>query len=323
MKVLLALIGAASLTFAPPSAREYRLDGGHTEVAFSIGFLGHPVRGRFDTKQGTISYVANNPAASSVTVVISVNSIATGSAHRDDHLRSADFFDAARYPYIVFRSSSVARRRDSLVVTGALFMHGVTRTVVIPFLATPPVADPHGSSLVYFDGRVRLARKDFGILGGGTYNDWFDALRSVTMADSVDITLDLAGWDTDVDRTPRYATQVKRVEQVGIDSALAKIRAVPRDSLAGKEFNFEQVARGVQARGRTEEALALMRLSVDVFAKSSAAEAGLARIFELNGGARGLDSARIHARRALALDSMDTRAMELGRRLGMEVERAP
>ena len=320
MKVLLALIGAASLTFAAPPAREYRLDSGHTEIAFSIGFLGHPVRGRFDTKQGTISYVADNPAASSVTVVISANSITTGSAHRDEHLRSPDFFDAARYPYIVFRSSSVARRRDSLIVTGSLFMHGVTQTVVIPFLAVPPVADPHGSSLVYFGGRVRLARKNFGILGGGKYNDWFDDLRSATMADSVDIALDLAGWDPDVDRTPQYATQVKRVEQGGIDSTLAKIRAMPRDNLAGSEFTFEQIARGVQAHGRTDHALALMRLSADVFAKSSVAQAGLARIFELS-GAQGVDSARIHARRALALDPMDTRAMELGRRLG--IERAP
>src|SRR5450755_3296050 len=85
---------------APAAAREYRLDAGHPALAFSTAFLRHPARGRFDDIKGTSVYAANNPAASSATGVIAVKSIATGSAHRDEHLRSADFFDAAKYPTI-------------------------------------------------------------------------------------------------------------------------------------------------------------------------------------------------------------------------------
>jgi polyisoprenoid-binding protein YceI len=312
MKRIVALLAVAIATSAP--VREYRIDAGHSDIAFSIGFLGHPVRGRFDDVRGTIAYVANDPAASAITVVIAVKSIATGSAHRDEHLRSADFFDAAKYPYIVYRSASVVRHGDSAVVTGSLTMHGVTRTVVIPFRETmAPVADPHGSSLVFFSGHVRLARKEFGILGGSRYNDWFDDLRSATMADSVDITLDVSGWDTDVDRTPRFAPSIKRIEQEGIAPTLARLRAMPRDSLAGQEFNFEQVARALQAHGRLADAVALTQFSAELFDARASAHAALARIFELGGSA---DSARAHTRRALALDSLDTRALELSRRLG-------
>lgn len=316
MKAALALIGSAVALSASSPVREYRIDAGHSDIAFSIGFLGHPVRGRFDDVKGTIVYAANDPAASAITVVIAVKSIATGSAHRDEHLESADFFDSAKYPFIIFRSTSVARRAggDSAIVTGSLTMHGVTRTVTIPFReTTAPVADPHGSSLVFFSGHVRLARKDFGIRGGSKYNDWFDELRSATMADSVDITLDVSGWDTDVDRTPRFAPTIAGIEQTGIAPTLATLRAMRRDSLAGTAYTFEQVARGLQAHGHSPEAVALMQFSAEVFDGDASVHSALARVFEVAGSA---DSARSHTRRALVLDSLDTRALELRRRLG-------
>lgn len=146
MRVSLVLIGAAIVASPPLPIREYRVDAGHSDIAFSIGFLGHPIRGRFDDVKETIVYATNDPPASAITVVIAVKSIATGSAHRDEHLKSPDFFDAARYPYIRFRSASFARRGDSAIMTGGLTMHGVTRTVTVPFRETAaPVADPRGS----------------------------------------------------------------------------------------------------------------------------------------------------------------------------------
>src|SRR5437868_5822856 len=144
--LLVPLTGAAMAVSPPVPVREFRIDAGHSDVAFSIGFLGHPVRGRFDDIRGTIVYASGDAAASSVTIVIGAKSIATGSAHRDEHLRSPDFFDVAKYPVIVFRSATTATRGDSFVVTGPLTMHGVTRTVAIPFRETArPLADPHGS----------------------------------------------------------------------------------------------------------------------------------------------------------------------------------
>src|SRR4051812_5714705 len=138
--LILVLAGIVSHPISTSPMREFRIDAGHSDVAFSIGFLGHPVRGRFDDIRGTIAYAAGDPAASAMTVVIGAKSIATGSAHRDEHLRSADFFDVAKYPTIVFRSTAIEGRGGALVANGVLTMHGVSRPVSIPFReASAPV----------------------------------------------------------------------------------------------------------------------------------------------------------------------------------------
>src|SRR5262245_8824959 len=128
----------AILAITPPNRsevatalREFRIDAPHSDVAFSIGFLRFPVRGRFDDIRGHITYVEGNPTASSFSVVLGAKSIQTGSAHRDEHLRSADFFDVEQYPTIVFQSRSVKRSGAHLVLSGPLTMHGVTRDVEI------------------------------------------------------------------------------------------------------------------------------------------------------------------------------------------------
>lgn len=276
-------IALAGVIAAPVPVREYRIDAGHTDVAFSIGFLGHPVRGRFDDVRGTIAYAATDPGASGVTVVIATKSISTGSAHRDEHLRSPDFFDAAKFPAIVFRSVSIVRRGDALVATGPLTMHGVTRTVVIPFRETiAPVADPHGSNLVFFSGRLRIARKDFAILGGSKYNDWFDELRSAAMGDTVDVTLDVAGWQP--------------------------------DPMRAKPYDDDTAAQALHARGRTAEAIALLRAASEKADGSAPLHSALARLYELAGND---SAAKAQTSRALALDSLDTRALELARRLNV------
>jgi polyisoprenoid-binding protein YceI len=310
----LAVAAIASAREAP--VREFRIDAGHSDVAFSIGFLGHPVRGRFDDIRGTIVYASGKPAASAISVVIAAKSIATGSTHRDEHLRSADFFDVARYPSIVFRSTTIESSGTALVANGILTMHGLSRAVSIPFRETsPPIADPHGSTLVLFSGQLRVARKDFGILGGSKYNDWFDEIRSATMADSVDISLDITGWDTDLDRVHTYDAPVQRIERDGIAPSLERLRALrarSADSIAKAAYDIEQIARTLQQRGRTAEAIALFQFSAETFDKQASTHTALARAFELAGKA---DSSRAHTLLALALDSLDTRALELSRRL--------
>ena len=319
-----AIAGVAFMSAPEPAVREFRIDAGHSDIEFSIGFLGHPVRGRFDDIRGTIVYAAGKPAASAITVVIGAKSIATGSAHRDEHLRSADFFDVARFPSIVFRSTTIESRGAALVANGVLTMHGVSRVVSIPFReSSPPIVDPHGSTIVLFSGQLRIARKDFGILGGSKYNDWFDEVRSATMADSVDISLEVNGWDTDLDRIHKYDASVQRIEREGVTPLLERLRALRTrapDSLANAAYDIDQIARTLQQRGRTAEAIAMFQFSAESFDKQANAHAALARAFELAGN---LDSSRAQTTRALTLDSLDTRALELSRRLGLKSSSVP
>jgi polyisoprenoid-binding protein YceI len=312
MKASLAMALAAAVVASPEPMQEYRIDAGHSEVSFAIGFLGHPVRGRFDDVRGTISYAPDNPSASGITVVIATKSIATGSAHRDEHLRSPDFFDVARYPAIVFRSASVASRGGGFFATGALTMHGITRTVTIPFReARTAYADPHGSNLVFFSGQLRLARKDFGVLGGSKYNDWFDDLRSAAMADTVDIQLDVTGWDPDPTRTTRYDATIQRIENNGMSALLSRLGGVPSDSLRSSLYDIEQLSRVLRARRKTAEAITLLKTVTGRLDGEASSHSALARAYELSGD---MKNASEQARRALSIDSLDTRALELLRR---------
>jgi polyisoprenoid-binding protein YceI len=308
----------ALLLAAPtsPTFREYRVEAAHSSIAFDIPFLGHPVHGRFDDIRGTIVYTPQDLVRSSVTIAIATSSINTGSKHRDEHLRSSDFFDAASYPTIFFTSRTIQRTPNGFVVSGPLTMHGVTRDVSIPFRELgAPTADPHGSSLVYFTAALRLARRDFGIVGGSRFNDWFDELRQRALGDTVDITLEVQGWDTDYDRSAQWKTRIDRLIESGVSSRVAQLRALAAqhpDTLRGAEWEIDQTARALLQRGRSSDALDVFKLESDLFPKSASAQAALARGLEATSD---LASAGAAADRALAIDPAEPLATEIRKRL--------
>ena len=96
------------------AAQEFRIDAAHSSIEFEVPFMYSRVRGRFDDIRGSVLLAdsTNGGVVRSVAMaVIRTASINTGSAHRDDHLRSSDFFDAQQYPSIIFRTEQVDRRR--------------------------------------------------------------------------------------------------------------------------------------------------------------------------------------------------------------------
>lgn len=312
--------GQTLATRVPAAAREFQIEASHSTVAFSIGFVGLPVRGSFDEISGTIFYVPGRPEASAVTVVIPTSTIHTGSEHRDGHLKSSDFFDAARYPTILFQSTRIERRGARLVMHGNLRMHGVTKEIAFPFseVEGSPIVEPHGATLVQFAGSLRLARKDFGIIGGSKFNDWFDAVRQASMADSVDIELQVTGWDPDFDRSNRYDAAFAKIDKEGADAMANRFREINRthpDSLRNAEWDFTQFGKALTQRGRYGDAIQILTMATEVFPKSADLQAALARTYELS-GAR--DQAVDHTRQALRLDPDTPRALELKRRLAID-----
>lgn len=310
-----ASLANASLT-AQRAPRDFLMEYQHSYVAFEIGFMGFPVRGRFNEPRATIAYADGDLEKSSVSVAIVAKSINTGGQTRDDHLRSSDFFDVVRFPFITFQSTSIRRAGDGYVMTGPLTMHGVTKVISIPFRAAgPPIEETHGATLITFSGRVRLARRDFGISGGSKFNSWFDEIRSATMADSVDIILDVQGWDPDYTRDKRYDRVVARVDTLGADSVVSTWRTrVASDSnfRKGAEWDLSQIGRVLSERGKGTEAERVLRFALELYPQSMRVHAALARALE-RAGRR--SEALAVSRQALAIDPYDTAALELVRRL--------
>jgi polyisoprenoid-binding protein YceI len=120
------------------------------------------VRGYFTEFEGTI-VTAENPTDSSVTASITLNSIDTRNEQRDNHIRSADFFDVAQHPTMTYRSTSLSGNGENWTVDGELSLHGVTRRVPLSLELNGFTADPYGGQRAGFSATAEINRRDFGI----------------------------------------------------------------------------------------------------------------------------------------------------------------
>ena len=156
---------ATQAAVTSPLSGVYTIDPAHTRVGFSARHaMVTTVRGQFGTFEGSASFDADDPAASSAQVVIQAASIDTGSADRDGHLRSADFFDVETYPEIRFVSTSAQLvDAETWELTGDLTIKDVTKPVTIRFEYTGAATDPFGNKRIGFEGGVTVNRKDWGL----------------------------------------------------------------------------------------------------------------------------------------------------------------
>jgi polyisoprenoid-binding protein YceI len=121
------------------------------------------VRGKFGDVKGTIT-VAEDPAQSQVEVEVDLRSIDTGTPDRDNHIRSADFFDVESNPSMTFRSTRInLKGSDEAVVVGDLSLHGVTKPIELTVEANGFTKDPWGGYRCGFSAEGEINRKDFGI----------------------------------------------------------------------------------------------------------------------------------------------------------------
>jgi polyisoprenoid-binding protein YceI/Flp pilus assembly protein TadD len=291
------IAGAQAPRPSPPAALQaYSVDAGHTIAEFSIGFLYGRVKGRFTQTHGTILYDAADPARSSVTVVLESASIDTGWPHRDEHLKTSDFFDVERYPTLVFQSDRLRAAPGGWVADGTLAMHGVTRRVSIPFaLPHPPLRSPESGSLILnATGTLRIARKDFGIEGGATFNPWFTRARAAAMSDSVDVSLEVEGWRADeaTQRSPQIDAALERIRTDGVDASIARLRqalSTATSTDAGEAYfhGADLVVRALIADWRMGEAVALSRQVAGLFPRLAAARVLYGYALAVGGDARG------------------------------------
>ena len=182
MGFALALAGAAA------AQSTYTIDGSHSSAQFSVKHMMiSNVKGEFTAVAGTVAYDPKNPAASKIDATIDVNSINTREPKRDAHLKSADFFDTAKYPAMTFHSTQAWRSGSTIKVKGNLTMHGVTKEVVLDVDGpTAEARDPWGNLRIGATATAKLNRKDWGL----TWNQALEA-GGVLVGEEVAITLDI------------------------------------------------------------------------------------------------------------------------------------
>jgi len=159
----------ACLALAIPAiagAAIYQLDPDHTSIQFRVRHMTvSNVTGTFTKFKGTATIDGDDPATLKVEVTIEAASVDTGNQKRDEHLRTADFLDVAKYPTIRFVSTKVVKGEPGrLKVTGYLTLHGVPREITVDLEGpTPEIKDPGGNFRRGATGTAKIDRRDFGI----------------------------------------------------------------------------------------------------------------------------------------------------------------
>jgi polyisoprenoid-binding protein YceI len=158
----------AKVSYTPIPGGDYRIDPAHSIIGFAIRHLEiNWVEGRFKDFTGTIRYDESDVTKSSVEFTAKVESIDTGVERRDNHLRTADFFEVAKYPELSFKSTSVERKgKDRYVLNGDFTLKGVTKQVSLPFTITGAVKDPQGNTRFGINAQTKINRRDYGITWG-------------------------------------------------------------------------------------------------------------------------------------------------------------
>jgi polyisoprenoid-binding protein YceI len=144
-------------------AGTWAIDPVHTDVGFvARHMVVSKVRGRFTKFEGQI-VTGENPADSSVNATIELTSIETGNQQRDDHIRSADFFEVEKYPTMTYRSTGVRQDGDDLILDGELTLKGVTKNVPLRLELNGFGPDPYGGTRAGFTATAEINRRDFGV----------------------------------------------------------------------------------------------------------------------------------------------------------------
>lgn len=144
-----------------PTTFNQTINTTESKVTFEISNMGgmKTVKGSFTGMQGDLVFDENNLESSHFKVCIDAATVNTDNQKRDDHLKNEDFFEVATYPVICFKSKIIAKNKDGFVTNGELTMHGVTKTIEIPFTVIEGV----------FDGQFELKRKDYGVGPNGGF----------------------------------------------------------------------------------------------------------------------------------------------------------
>lgn len=164
----------------------WTIDPVHSDVSFSIRhMMVSKVKGRFSSFEGEF-VTGESPLDSSVTASIDLTSIDTNSEQRDNHIRTADFFEVEKYPTMTYRSTGVRAKGDHFVLDGELSLKGVTKQVPLTLELNGFGPDPFGGTRAGFSATTEINRHDFGV----SYNAPLET-GGVVLGEKVTISLEI------------------------------------------------------------------------------------------------------------------------------------
>lgn len=163
MKLVSTLALSLLMTNAFALEGKYNLDPSHAKVGFEVAHMViSNVEGRFTKFEGTVE-AGKKITDLKINATIDVNSVSTDDADREKHLKSADFFDAEKFPKMTFVSTKITGTESKLKIAGKLTIKDVTKDVVLEGKASKEITDPWGNKRFALSGKTKINRKDFGL----------------------------------------------------------------------------------------------------------------------------------------------------------------
>ncbi len=165
--LIVALVSVAAVNIA---STPWTVDKSHSAVTFSVRHFFTPVNGKFNDYTANITFAADDLKNSSIEVTIPIDAIDTDNEKRDGHLKTADFFDAEKYPTMSFKSTKIEATGDNkFVATGKLTLKDVTKDFKLPFTLLGVMEHPgNGKLIAGITSEFTIKRNDFGV-GTGDY----------------------------------------------------------------------------------------------------------------------------------------------------------
>ncbi|WP_055493550.1 YceI family protein [Streptomyces sp. TP-A0356] len=168
---------------------DYTVDPAHTTIGFVARHaMVTNVKGGFQEIEGTLHLDGSDPSKSTASLDITMDSIDTGSADRDNHLRSSDFFKTDEHPVMTFRSTKAeVMGGDDYRITGDLTILGTTKPITIDLEFNGAAKDPFGNERVGFEGKAEILRSEWGLT-------WNAALETggVLVSDKIKLVFDIS-----------------------------------------------------------------------------------------------------------------------------------
>jgi polyisoprenoid-binding protein YceI len=309
---------AANAQQLPDINQFFPIERSHSFIEFSIQYMGYArVKGRFSDFSGLIRFDERDASKTSVSLLIKTESIDTDHDFRDTDLKSENWFDARKFPYISFISKSFSKSSDGYVMTGQLTIKDITREITMKM--APPsgvLKDVRADAQVIFTGTTVLDRAQYGVEG----KNWSAVKEGITaVSNEVAIDFSILGKQIKIANFTNWVRNeeepagkiYKIVRDQGVKQGLAEFKMLRDSNTANKDI-LEVVGYMLRLQGKLNDAIALYEANRDAFPDAGKTHYRLGEAYLMAGNPV---KAKECFNEALKKDPLDMSAYEMVRNL--------